>query len=122
MTLFGTLRVIPLSLLLVSATLPQRADSLNVNYNATTMWLYNYFRAYICVVIFPDTFCDGLAGARDEDVSQPPPASDPLFGSTFTNEKSTNTIDAGSLAFGDDGSRQRHLRSGDAWHLWWILN
>jgi hypothetical protein len=122
MTLFGKLRVIPLSLLLALATLPQRAESFNVNANATTMWLYNFFRAYICDGIFPDAFCDGLAGARDEDVSQPPPASDPLFSSTFTNEENTNTIHAGSLALGDDGGRQRHLRSGDTWHLWWNLN
>ena len=54
---------------LVLISLIQPSESLNqvVNYNEFTMWMFNYFRAYMCGDMMPDSVCDGLAGAREGD-------------------------------------------------------
>jgi len=64
-------RMFCLAVLLMAATMPQQTHALNalVNYNEITMWMYNYFRAYLCDGLLPETLCDSLAGAEDDGSS-----------------------------------------------------
>ena len=73
MKVFGSLRTLCLAILLVASTLSQEAEALNaiINYNSTTMWMYNYFRAYLCDGVFPEQFCTALEGALVDEEDMP---------------------------------------------------
>lgn len=70
MKVFGSLRLCMALVFIVALTMPRETQALNavVNYNETTMWMYNYFRAYLCDGVLPEAVCDSLAGAfADEE-------------------------------------------------------
>ena len=72
-------------MLIVLLSLIQKGEPLNqvVNYNEFTMWMYNYFRAYMCVDMLPDSVCEELAGARDiEEVEEESPVENQI-GTSF---------------------------------------
>ncbi|CAB9497103.1 expressed unknown protein [Seminavis robusta] len=130
MKLFGSLRIVSLYLLLVLASLPQGAESLNflVNYNATTMWLYNYFRAYLCTDYFGEEFCSGLAREEDMDIlpetepeNKNPTSDNAMIANSFGNTANTNDIDdvGGFAAFRPNGGgrNRRNLRAWDHWFV-----
>ena len=111
-----------LAVLIVSLTMPQETQALNavVNYNETTMWMYNYFRAYLCDGLLPEAVCDSLAGAfADEEDTEMDGTN-----TTVTTEETEEVIEDNNVVgvfnrggilglgiFGGGNRRHRNLRA-----------
>lgn len=111
-----------LLVLLVALTMPQETQALNavVNYNEATMWMYNYFRAYLCDGVLPEAVCDSLAFADEDDTT--PDGTNTTNTTTIVEEEGAaadNNVVAvfnrggilGLGIFGGGNRRHRNLRA-----------
>ena len=88
----SVIRKMALLVFLIATTMPHETQALNavVNYNEATMWMYNYFRAYLCDGVLPESVCDSLAGAFADE--------DDLLGDTSNTTTTTIEPEGGAAA------------------------